>query len=55
VIAMVNPEAEESMPYEIDLLFALEQGDVEVAAGVGPDADDVMAEARALLAEVRKR
>lgn len=52
---MVRPKAEESKPREVDLLSALEQGDVEVAAGVGPDAADVMAEARALLAEVRKR
>lgn len=36
--------------HENEILRILAQGDAEIAAGLGSDAEDVMAEARALLA-----
>jgi prevent-host-death family protein len=47
---LVSAEAYDRMQYENDILRALARGDAEVAAGLGPDAEDVMAEARAMLA-----
>jgi prevent-host-death family protein len=40
----------ERVQHENEILKLLVQGDVDIAAGVGRDAEDVMAEARALLA-----
>jgi prevent-host-death family protein len=47
---LVSAEAYDRTQYENDILRALARGDAEVAAGLGPDAEDVMAEARAVLA-----
>jgi prevent-host-death family protein len=48
---LVSAEAYERTQHENELLRVLARGDAEVAAGLGRDAEDVMAEARALLAE----
>jgi prevent-host-death family protein len=47
---LVSAEAYDRTLHENEILRILAQGDAEIAAGVGRDADDVMAEARALLA-----
>lgn len=47
---LVSAEAYERTQYENELLRALARGDAEIAAGLGADAEDVMAEARAVLA-----
>lgn len=47
---LVSAEAYDRTQYENDILRALARGDAEVAAGLGPDAEDVIAEARAVLA-----
>ena len=47
---LVSAEAYDRTQYENDILRALARGDAEVAAGLGTDAEDVMAEARAVLA-----
>jgi len=47
---LLSAEAYESTQHEIEILRILAQGDAEIAAGLGRDAEDVMAEARALLA-----
>ena len=46
---LVSADAYERTQYENELLRVLARGDMEIAAGVGRDAEDVMAEARALL------
>jgi prevent-host-death family protein len=46
---LVSADAYERTQYENELLRVLARGDAEIAAGVGRDAEDVMAEARALL------
>lgn len=46
---LVSADAYERTQYENELLRILARGDAEAAAGLGRDADDVMAEARALL------
>lgn len=48
---LVSADAYERTQHENEILRILARGDAEIAAGVGRDADDVMAEARALLAE----
>ncbi|MDZ7801148.1 MAG: type II toxin-antitoxin system Phd/YefM family antitoxin [Trueperaceae bacterium] len=48
---LVSAEAYERTQYENDILRALARGDAELAAGLGPDAEDVMAEARTVLDE----
>jgi prevent-host-death family protein len=48
---LVSAEAYERTQYENDLLRVLARGDAEMAAGLGRDADDVLAEARALLGQ----
>lgn len=48
---LVSAEAYERTQHENELLRALARGDAEIAAGLGRDADDVMAEARSLLTE----
>ncbi|MHB8761574.1 MAG: type II toxin-antitoxin system Phd/YefM family antitoxin [Coriobacteriia bacterium] len=48
---LVSAEAYERTQYENDLLRALARGDAEMAAGLGRDAEDVLAEARALLGQ----
>ena len=48
---LVSVEAYERTQYEHDILRALARGDAELAAGLGPDTEDVMAEARTMLAE----
>ncbi len=48
---LVSPESYERTQHENELLRILARGDAEIAAGVGRDADDVMAEARALVEE----
>ena len=48
---LVSTEAYERTQYELEVLRALARGDAEVAAGLGPDAEDVLAEARKVLAE----
>ena len=45
---LVSADAYERTQYENELLRVLARGDAEAAAGLGRDADDVMAEARAL-------
>ncbi len=40
----------ERVQHENEILKLLVQGDVDIATGIGRDAEDVMAEARALLA-----
>lgn len=47
---LVSAEAYERTQYENEILRALARGDAEIAAGLGADAEDVMAEARAVLA-----
>lgn len=47
---LVSADAYERSQRENEILRALVRGDAEIAAGVGRDAEDVMAEARALLA-----
>ena len=46
---LVSADAYERTQYENKLLRALARGDAEIAAGIGRDAEDVLAEARALL------
>lgn len=46
---LVSAEAYDRTQHENDVLRALARGDAEVAADLGPDAEDVMAEARAML------
>jgi len=48
---LVSAEAYERTQHENELLRALARGDAEIAAGLGRDADDVMAEARSVLTE----
>jgi len=48
---LVSAEAYERTQHENEILRILARGDAEIAAGLGRDAEDVMAEARALLAE----
>lgn len=48
---LVSADAYERTQHENEILRVLARGDAEIAAGLGRDADDVMAEARALLAE----
>lgn len=48
---LVSAEAYVRTQRENELLRGLARGDAEIAAGLGRDAEDVMAEARALLAE----
>jgi len=45
-----STQAYERTQHENEILRILARGDVEIEAGIGYDADDVMAEARALLA-----
>jgi prevent-host-death family protein len=47
---LVSTEAYERTQHENEILRILARGDAEITAGLGRDADDVMAEARALLA-----
>jgi len=47
---LVSAQTYERTQRENEILRILAQGDADIAAGVGRDADDVMAEARALLA-----
>jgi hypothetical protein len=46
---LVSADAYERTQYENELLRVLARGDAEMAVGIGRDAEDVMAEARALL------
>jgi prevent-host-death family protein len=46
---LMSAGAYERTQREIEILHMLARADTEIAAGVGHDADDVMAEARALL------
>ena len=46
---LVSAEAYQRTQYENDILRALARGDAELAAGLGPDAEDVMAEARTVV------
>lgn len=46
---LVSADAYERSQHENAILRALARGDAEIAAGLGRDAEDVMAEARALL------
>lgn len=48
---LVSTETYERTQHENEILRILARGDAEIAAGRGRDAEDVMAEARALLAE----
>ena len=48
---LVSAEAYERTQYENEILRVLARGDAEIAAGLGRDAADVMAEARALLSD----
>jgi prevent-host-death family protein len=48
---LVSTGAYERTQHENEILRILAQGDAEIAAGLGRDAEDVMAEARALLAD----
>ena len=48
---LVSAGAYERTQHENEILRILARGDAEIAAGVGRDASEVMAEARALLAE----
>lgn len=45
-----SAQAYERTQHENEILRILARGDAEIEAGVGYDADDVMAEARAMLA-----
>lgn len=47
---LVSAEAYERTQHENEILRILARGDADIAVGVGRDADDVMAEARAMLA-----
>jgi prevent-host-death family protein len=47
---LVSAEAYERVQHENEILRVLARGDAEIAAGLGRDAEDVMTEARALLA-----
>lgn len=49
-VVIQSTHAYERLHHENELLRILAQGDVEIAAGVGRDASDVMAEARSILA-----
>lgn len=46
---LMSADAYERTQHENELLRVLARGDAEVAMGLGRDAEDVMAEARALL------
>lgn len=46
---LVSAEAYQRTQYENDILRALARGDAELAAGLGPDAEPVMAEARTVV------
>ena len=46
---LVSAEAYERTQHENEILRVLARGDAQIAAGSGRDAEDVMAEARALL------
>ena len=46
---LVSADAYARSQHEHEILRALARGDAEIAAGLGRDAEDVMAEARALL------
>jgi prevent-host-death family protein len=48
---LLSTETYERTQHENEILRILARGDAEIAAGLGRDAQDVMAEARALLAE----
>lgn len=48
---LVSADSYERTQHENEILRILAQGDAEIAAGFGRDADDVMTEARALLSE----
>jgi prevent-host-death family protein len=48
---LVSAETYERTQHENEILRILARGDAESAAGLGRDAEDVMAEARALLAQ----
>jgi prevent-host-death family protein len=48
---LVSADSYERTQHENEILRMLARGDAEIAAGVGRDAADVMAEARALLAQ----
>jgi len=50
-VVLLSADAYERTQHENELLRMLARGDAEIAAGIGRDADDVMADARALLAE----
>jgi prevent-host-death family protein len=50
-VVIQSTHAYERMQHENEILRILAQGDVEIAAGVGRDATDVMAEARAILGD----
>ncbi len=47
---LMSAEAYERTQHENEILRILARGDAEIAAGLGRDAEDVMSEARALLA-----
>jgi prevent-host-death family protein len=49
-VVIQSTYAYERVQHENEILKLLVQGDADIAAGVGRDAEDVMAEARALLA-----
>lgn len=48
---LVSSSAYERTQRELDILRVLARGEVEIAAGVGHELDDVMTEARELLAQ----
>lgn len=48
---LVSTEAYERTQHENEILRMLAKGDAEIAAGIGRDAQDVMAQARTLLTE----
>jgi prevent-host-death family protein len=48
-VVIQSTHAYERIQHENEILKLLARGDVEIAAGVGRDAADVMAEARAIL------
>jgi prevent-host-death family protein len=48
---LVSAGSYERTQHENEILRILAQGDAEIAAGLGRDAEDVLAEARALLEE----
>ena len=49
-VVIQSTHAYERVHHENEILKMLVQGDVDIATGVGRDAEDVLAEARALLA-----